>query len=170
MKASSETADDGHARGDPTVDVVRSTSTTLGARIVETIAQHNNKKICSNRRRQEEEEQQQVSASGATTTTASTTISPSESFRSSSIQFGDPISIRRYPLNTIKLFFINGYSAMLVFVLHLITLESLFSILLSVIMTICKCFYIPFIVFFLLLLRVENSPILISIFLGYIYI
>ena len=133
-----ETADDGqHGRGGPTVDVdvVGSSSTStstnnafVGARIVETIARHNNKHILK-----QEQQQQQQHASGITTTT-----SPSERLRRSGIRVGDPISIRKYPINTIKLFFINGYSALLVFVLHLITLESLFSILLSVIMTICK--------------------------------
>ena len=130
-----ETADDGDGRGGPSVDVdvVGSSSTStstnafVGARIVETIARHNNKHILK------QEQQQQQQASGSTTTS-----SPSERLRRSGIRVGDPISIRKYPINTIKLFFINGYSALLVFVLHLITLESLFSILLSVIMTICK--------------------------------
>jgi hypothetical protein len=36
-------------------------------------------------------------------------------------------------------FFINGYSAVLVFLFYLISLESLFSIALAVSLTICKC-------------------------------
>ena len=49
------------------------------------------------------------------------------------IKLNNPSLIRR-----IQLFFINGYSAILVFILHLITLESIFSIILCVVLTMCK--------------------------------
>jgi hypothetical protein len=39
----------------------------------------------------------------------------------------------------LTLFFVNGYSAVLVFVFYLISLESLLSIALAVSLTVCKC-------------------------------
>ena len=42
--------------------------------------------------------------------------------------------------NIVSLLFVNGYSALLVFIFHLISLESLLSIALSVGLTICKFF------------------------------
>jgi hypothetical protein len=59
------------------------------------------------------------------------------------VLLGAEVALRKSIMNgfsgsVVSAFFVNGYSAVLIFIFHLISLESLLSIALSVTMTICE--------------------------------